>query len=71
MLKENQDTNSISLLENFAHSDIETNSSVTTVNQVKPQNKVNALFQQYKSHFFNELVDDRAMSGETCQKIEH
>ena len=71
MLKENQDTNSISLLENFAHSDIETNSSVTTVNQVKPQNKVNALFQQFKSHFFNELVDDRAMSGETCQKIEH
>ena len=71
MLKENQDTNSISLLENFAHSDIGTNSSVTTVNQVKPQNKVNALFQQFKSHFFNELVDDRAMSGETCQKIEH
>ncbi|OTG70299.1 hypothetical protein B9T26_14110 [Acinetobacter sp. ANC 4169] len=71
MLKENQDTNSIPSLETFAHTEAGAKSNVSVATQLKPNAKFNTLFQQFKSHFFNELVDDQGMSGETCQKIEH
>ena len=69
MLKENQDTNSISTLERFANNaGLNVNTSGTTQFTTLP--KENNLFQQLKSHFFNELLDDHSMSGETCNKIE-
>ena len=69
MLKENQDTNSISTLERFPNdAGLNVNTSGTTQFTTSP--KENTLFQQLKSHFFNELLDDHSMSGETCNKIE-
>ena len=69
MLKEKNRTDLTSTVESFSHP------AGTNINPpiggYKNHSKISGLFQQLKSHFFNELVDDQSMSGETCSKIEH
>ena len=54
MLKENQDTNSISTLERFPN-DARLNVNTPGATQLATSPKENNLFQQLKSHFFNEI----------------
>lgn len=70
MLKEDQNTHSDLMLDSFSN-DIELNTHKSKGTRFTQPTQVNSLFQQFKSHFFNELLDDQTMSGETCQKIEH
>lgn len=71
MLKENQDTNSMASMETFSHNEVAEKGNESLTTSFRPQTKLNSLFQQFKSHFFNELVDEQGMTGETCQKLEH
>lgn len=43
----------------------------SSIGEYKNHSKTGGIFQQFKSHFFNEMTDDQSMSGETCSKIEH
>ena len=69
MLKEKDRPDLTSTGENFTHP-LGTNIHSST-GEYKNHSKINGLFQQLKSHFFNEITDDQTMSGETCSKIEH
>ena len=69
MLKEKDRPDLTSTGENFTHP-LGTNIHSST-GEYKNHSKINGLFQQLKSHFFNEMTDDQTMSGETCSKIEH
>ncbi|MFD1438260.1 circularly permuted type 2 ATP-grasp protein [Acinetobacter terrae] len=69
MLKEKDRTDLTSTAEGFSHP-AGTNVNPST-GGYKNHSKISGLFQQLKSHFFNEMVDDQTMSGETCSKIEH
>ena len=69
MLKEKDRPDLTSTGENFTHP-LGTNIHSST-GEYKNHSKINGLFQQFKSHFFNEMTDDQTMSGETCSKIEH
>ncbi|NWK73684.1 circularly permuted type 2 ATP-grasp protein [Acinetobacter sp. SwsAc6] len=65
MLKENiHDTASSTSLEAYA-------SSVSTMSRNTATAQSYALFEHLKSNFFNEMRDDRLISGEACQNIEH
>ncbi|MGE8560807.1 MAG: circularly permuted type 2 ATP-grasp protein, partial [Acinetobacter sp.] len=70
MLKENDRTHLISTVEHFPGT-LGADIHISTADKAKNHSKINGLFQQLKSHFFNELVDDQTISGETCSKIEH
>ena len=70
MLKENERIKPISTVEKFPGV-LDADMHMSIVAKAKNHSKINGLFQQLKSHFFNELVDDQTISGETCSKIEH
>ena len=65
MLKENiHETTSTTTLEAYASP-----SSTVSRNSVTAQSY--GLFEHLKSNFFNEMRDDRMISGQTCENIEH
>lgn len=70
MLKENQDTNVTTTVDNFSTSDIRANFTEAKERALSVTAKPQRLFQQFSSKFFNEMRDDQAMSGVAGQKIE-
>ena len=69
MFKENDRIPPISTIEHFPNT-LGTDTPMPIAIKVNNHSKINGLFQQFKSHFFNELVDDQTISGETRNKIE-
>lgn len=69
MFKENDRIPPVSTIEHFPNT-LGTDTPMPIAIKVNNHSKINGLFQQFKSHFFNELVDDQTISEETRNKIE-
>ena len=67
MLKEEKDTTSI---RTELAVDVGVTAFETTLNTEVQNNNTAYLFDQMKSEFFNEMLDDQTISGETSKKIE-
>ena len=69
MLKDDQDPQAMLTLENFSNS---IGASVVSVSaQAKQGAKMNEVFQQLQSKFFNELVDGYTKPNDACKNIGH
>lgn len=67
MLKEDKDTTS--MMSSFETNTTDIAYSATTIE--KSHNSTAYLFDQLKSNFFNEMLDDQSISGEASKKIEN
>jgi len=70
MLKESQDTNTITTVENHTAADLSKNFTDTTALNISIKHSPHFLYQEISSKFFNEMRDHHVMNSQAGQRIE-
>jgi len=70
MLKESQDTNTITTVENHTAADLSKNFTDTTALNISIKHSPHFLYQEISSKFFNEMRDHQVINSQAGQRIE-
>lgn len=70
MLKESQDTNTITTVENHTAADLSKNFTDTTALNISIKHSPHFLYQEISSKFFNEMRDHQVMNSQAGQRLE-
>ncbi|AUX89297.1 MULTISPECIES: circularly permuted type 2 ATP-grasp protein [Acinetobacter] len=70
MLKESQDTNTITTVENHTAADLSKNFTDTTALNISIKHSPHFLYQEVSSKFFNEMRDHQVMNSQAGQRLE-